>query len=60
MQALTNSGWSAVMSIESVIVQVRTEIASDPKARLNGGDTRDYNEHEAKAAFDRMRAKYGW
>jgi hypothetical protein len=48
------------MSVESVIVQVRTEISSDPKARLNRGDTRDYDEREAKAAFDRMCSKYGW
>ena len=59
MQALTNSGWTPANSVEGVIIQVRAEIVSDPKARLDGKGG-DYTEHEAKAAFDRMVAKYGW
>lgn len=35
MQVLTNSGWTPTNSVEGVIVQVRAEIASDPKAQLD-------------------------
>lgn len=44
-----------------MIVQVRAEIASDPKAQLDKARADvPYNEHEAKQAFDRMVHKYGW
>lgn len=61
MQVLTNSGWTPTNSVEGVIVQVRAEIASDPKAQLDKARADvPYNEHEAKQAFDRMVLKYGW
>lgn len=62
MELLTRGGWSPVNTIESVLVQVRTEILSDPKARLDlSMDVSwEYSERDAKLAFDRMCAKYGW
>eukprot|EP00035_Acanthoeca_spectabilis_P018656 m.398566 g.398566 ORF g.398566 m.398566 type:complete len:239 (+) comp16776_c1_seq6:4123-4839(+) len=62
MQLLTNNGWSPANTIESVIVQVRTEILTDEKGRLDdtGSVDTEYTMHDAKAAFDRMCRKYGW
>lgn len=60
MQMLTRSGWSPSNDIESILVQVRAEIMSDPRARLESHSGREYSESEAKSAFERMVAKYGW
>mmetsp|Transcript_86401 Transcript_86401/g.119898 ORF Transcript_86401/g.119898 Transcript_86401/m.119898 type:complete len:240 (+) Transcript_86401:80-799(+) len=62
MQLLTNNGWSPANTIESVIVQVRTEILTDERARLDdtGNVDTEYTMSDAKAAFDRMCRKYGW
>ena len=46
MELLTNTGWSSVSSMESVLMQIRLAIASRPAARLDrtarGGDVGDY------------------
>ena len=48
-------------NLQSILIQIRAEIMSDPKARLElMGKTLEYNEHEAKMAFERMVMKYGW
>ena len=61
MQMLTNSGWMPTNSIEAVLVQVRSEIVSDPKVHLDyGRENQEYSEGDARAAFQRMCAKYGW
>lgn len=72
MELLTNSGWSAVSTIESVLLQVRMSIMStDPKpARLMsvamGNGNRlgygggDYNVQEAIAAYERACKTHGW
>jgi ubiquitin-conjugating enzyme E2 Q len=45
----------------SILVQIQAEIASDPNAALDlSAPNRVYDEHEARAAFERMCAKYGW
>eukprot|EP00037_Helgoeca_nana_P007531 m.68542 g.68542 ORF g.68542 m.68542 type:complete len:256 (+) comp18326_c0_seq1:157-924(+) len=59
MQLLTTGGWSPANTIESVIVQVRTEILSDGEARLQDPDN-EYTMRDARSAFDRMCRKYGW
>ncbi len=73
MELLTNSGWSAVSTIESVLLQVRMAIMSaDPKpARLihmgqeltgplkGWGDT-DYGVVEAVDAYERACKMHGW
>lgn len=61
MELLTNSGWSAVSNIESVLLQVRLAISStDPKpARLEPGKVRDYGVAEAVDAFVRACNAHG-
>lgn len=61
MELLTNSGWSAVSNIESVLLQVRLAISStDPKpARLEPGNVRDYGVREAVEAFVRACNAHG-
>jgi len=61
MEMLTKSGWRPTNDIESILVQIRSEILSDPKTRIDfsHGD-REYDKHEAKVAFQRMVQKYGW
>ena len=62
MELLTNDGWSAASSIESVLVQVRMAITSqDPKpARLENGLRSDYGVGEAVDAYIRACALHGW
>ncbi|CAF9914203.1 MAG: hypothetical protein ALECFALPRED_009495 [Alectoria fallacina] len=62
MELLTNSGWSAVSNIESVLLQVRLAMSStDPKpARLEQGVIRDYQVGEAVEAFVRACHTHGW
>ncbi|TVY21133.1 Ubiquitin-conjugating enzyme E2 Q2 [Lachnellula arida] len=65
MELLTNSGWSAVSSIESVLLQVRMAISNlEPKpARLQSqGKQRqfDYGISEAIDAYRRACATHGW
>lgn len=62
MELLTNSGWSAVSNIESVLLQVRLAMSSiDPKpARLEPGSIKDYQVGEAVEAFVRACHTHGW
>ena len=41
-------------------MQVRSEIMSDPNARLDSNPDREYGEQEARDAFDRMVSRYNW
>ena len=61
MELLTNSGWSAVNNIESVLLQVRLALSSmDPKpARLEDGHVRDYGTGEAVEAYLRACRQHG-
>lgn len=65
MELLTNTGWSSVSTIESVLLQVRMAISStEPKpARLESqvrGKQRDYGTGEAIEAFKRACHAHGW
>jgi ubiquitin-conjugating enzyme E2 Q len=65
MELLTNDGWSAVSSIESVLLQVRMAIMNlEPKpARLESkskGQQRDYGTAEAIDAYIRACRNHGW
>lgn len=62
MQLLTNDGWSAVSSIESILLQVRMAMSSlDPKpARLQNGGQMDYGVGEAVEAYVRACNMHGW
>lgn len=62
MELLTNSGWSAVSSIESVLLQVRMALSSsEPRpARLERGQVKDYRVGEAVEAYIRACHMHGW
>lgn len=61
MQMLTNSGWQPSNDIESILIQVRAEILSDPDASLATRQTNTaYSLEDARIAFKRMTQKYGW
>lgn len=66
MELLTNSGWTSVMSMENVLLQVRMAIASEPFARLEGkgkitNDRRnDYGAGEAAEGYLRACQSHGW
>ncbi|KAL1585073.1 hypothetical protein WHR41_06418 [Cladosporium halotolerans] len=68
MELLTNSGWQPIMSMESVLMQVRMAIASEPFARLEGKGSaaradwarRDYGAVEAAEGYVRACASHGW
>lgn len=62
MELLTNDGWSAVSSIESVLLQVRMAISSpDPRpARLSLRGPGDYGVGEAVEAYMRACSVHGW
>ena len=67
MELLTNSGWSSVMSMENVLLQVRMAIASEPFARLEGRGSKvtndrrnDYTAGEAAEGYIRACQNHGW
>jgi ubiquitin-conjugating enzyme E2 Q len=61
MELLTNDGWSAVSSIDSVLLQVRVAITSpDRPARLDTRSGTDYGVGEAVEAYMRACAAHGW
>lgn len=60
MELLTKSGWSPCNDIDSVLVQIRTEMIIG-NARLDPNfSSGDYTEAEAKAAFARVARQHGW
>ena len=59
MDLLTNSGWSPVNSIESVLIQIRTEMV-EGGGRLDTKNTTEYSVEEAKSAFVRVATQHKW
>jgi len=59
MELLTASGWTPTNDIESILVQIRSEIIAG-NARLDFANTSDYSEAEAKNAFARVARAHGW
>ncbi|KAL7932310.1 hypothetical protein V8C35DRAFT_323206 [Trichoderma chlorosporum] len=64
-EMLTNSGWSAALTIEKVLLQIRLGLEDlerparlDPKTGVNG--SRDYGIGEAVSAFQRAATSHGW
>ncbi|TKA79464.1 hypothetical protein B0A55_04215 [Friedmanniomyces simplex] len=60
MELLTNTGWSSVSSMESVLMQIRLAIASDPPARLDIPARGDYGTGEAADGYVRACRTHGW
>jgi len=61
MELLTNSGWNSTNDIESILIQIRSEILSGD-GRLDSGDNKNYqySESEAWDAFYRAALTHGW
>ena len=73
MELLTNTGWSAVQSIETVLLQVRMAMCEEERpARLAnkskssnrcayyGGTGESYGIGEAVSAYERACRAHGW
>ncbi|KAK5126054.1 hypothetical protein LTR85_011409 [Meristemomyces frigidus] len=62
MELLTNSGWSSVSSMESVLLQIRLAIAlSDPPAKVDPNSRgADYGTGEAADGYIRACNTHGW
>ncbi|CAK3742291.1 related to ubiquitin conjugating enzyme [Lecanosticta acicola] len=63
MELLTNTGWSSVSSMESVLMQIRMAIASEPFARLDQsgrGGSIDYGTAEGAEGYVRACNTHGW
>jgi len=58
-EMLTNQGWSASMTMESVLLGIRTNMV-EGGARIDPRIQVDYSEEEARQAFDRMVRDHGW
>lgn len=58
-ELLTKSGWSALNTLESVIVSIRTNMLVGG-ARIEKGNMPDYSLEEAREAFERTVQKHGW
>lgn len=59
MELLTKSGWAPVTSIESILIQIRTEML-EGGAKLDFINTHPYTEQEAKDAFMRVAREHKW
>jgi len=46
--------------VQSILIQIRSTIMSDSQAQLDRDADHAYTEREARDAFTRMVAKYGW
>ena len=60
MELLTNTGWSSVSTMESVLMCIRMAIASDPPAKLDKHAKGDYGIGEAADGYLRACASHGW
>lgn len=59
MELLTKTGWSAGNDIESILIQIRSEMIQGG-ARLDLTNGQDYSEHEAHQNFTRVAQQHGW
>jgi len=59
MELLTTSGWLPDYTFEAILTLIRLEIA-EGGGRLDFSNTSQYNENDAKDAFNRMVEKYGF
>ena len=58
-EMLTSHGWSSTMTIESVLLSIRTNMLVGG-ARLDLSKRHDYSEAEAREAFNRMVQQHNW
>lgn len=60
MELLTPSGWLPTVSLESVFVQIRSEMIEGGGRLDNANLDKDYTMNEAREAFNRVAQRYGW
>jgi ubiquitin-conjugating enzyme E2 Q len=60
MELLTNTGWSGVSSLESVLLQIRMAMTSEPYARLDPFSRGDYGAAEGAEGYLRACRAHGW
>jgi ubiquitin-conjugating enzyme E2 Q len=61
MELLTNTGWSSVSSLESVLLQIRMAMTSEPHARLDKSSrSGDYGAAEGAEGYLRACRTHGW
>ena len=58
-EMLTSQGWSSMMTMESVLLAIRTNMLTGG-ARIDHQIKYDYSEAEAREAFNRMMTQHGW
>jgi len=58
-ELLTGSGWKPINSLESILLQIKLEMANG-KPRIDFGLDSDYGEKEAKEAFFRVANDHKW
>jgi hypothetical protein len=59
MELLTMTGWRSTNSIESILIQIRSEMVGGG-AQLELGHNNDYSESEAWDAYYRAARNHGW
>jgi len=59
MELLTSSGWTPANDIESILVQIRSEML-EGGARLDFNNTSEYTEDKARQSFLRAARTHGW
>lgn len=63
MELLTNTGWSAASSLESVLLHIRLALSNlqpQPARLLSGPKQSDYGVEEAMEAYRRVCKAHGW
>jgi len=58
-EMLTNQGWTPTLTMESVLLGIRTNMLAGG-ARIDRSRRDDYSEAEAREAFNRMVREHGW
>ncbi len=58
-EALTSQGWDPSMTVESLLLTIRTNMVAGG-GRIDFSNRSDYSKAEALEAFDRMKRTHGW
>lgn len=59
MEALTPSGWMPTLALENIFVEIRSQMV-EGGGRLDVANSNEYTQAEAREAFNRVAARYGW
>jgi len=59
IQDLTTSGWNSTNHLDVFLIMIRN-LLLEGQALINMDEPRDYSEHEARSAFNRVAREHGW